>query len=122
MGASLWHATGAVITAVAIAFLPSSAEAGVPLPYQPWPRPTVVRPRAINPETVVLCDCLDSSYTISSQMAYFPGPPGEHPQDVAIVATKPKEAALWVNSETAARFTATNTVYVTILCPSRPVD
>lgn len=112
MGASLWHTTGAVAAAVAIALFPSMAEAGVPLPYQPRPQASIVRPRAINPETVVLADCLDSSFTISSQMAYFPGAPGEHPQDVAIVATNPKEAALWVNSETAARFTATNTVYV----------
>jgi len=122
MGASLWQAAGAVVSAIAVALFPSMAEAGAPLPFQPGPRASLLWARAsTNPETVVLADCLDSANIISSQMAYFPGPPGPHPQDVAIVATTPKEAALWVNSETAARFTATNTVCVAVVCPSLAV-
>ncbi|KAK1829339.1 hypothetical protein QBC39DRAFT_134645 [Podospora conica] len=118
MGRSIWQATGVVVVAIAAALLPSRAEAGIPLALPPRYRASMLGARASdNPETVVLADCLDSANIISSQMAYFPGAPSSRPQDVAIVATTPKEAALWVNSKTAARFTATNTVFVANIGP-----
>ncbi|KAK3990905.1 hypothetical protein QBC44DRAFT_324391 [Cladorrhinum sp. PSN332] len=73
--------------------------------------------RRLPGEHVTLSDCRDKANVFSSQAAYFPGDPGPTPQDVAVVATAPGEAALWVNTNTSALFTGTGVIFTASLGP-----
>lgn len=73
--------------------------------------------RRLEGEHVVLADCRDRRGTVSSQMAYFPGEPGPEPADVAVVVTRPGQAALWVNGNTSALFTDTGVTFTASLGP-----
>ncbi|KAK0611456.1 hypothetical protein B0T14DRAFT_389978, partial [Immersiella caudata] len=70
-----------------------------------------------NGEHVVLADCRDANAVVSSQIAYFEGSPGRIPKDVAVVQTKPGEAALWVNVETSGLFTDTGVTFLATIGP-----
>ncbi|KAK4447767.1 hypothetical protein QBC34DRAFT_123860 [Podospora aff. communis PSN243] len=70
-----------------------------------------------NGEHVVLADCRDANAVVSSQIAYFEGSPGRIPKDVAVVHTKPGEAALWVNAKTSGLFTDTGVTFIATIGP-----
>ncbi|KAH6615530.1 hypothetical protein B0J18DRAFT_282392 [Chaetomium sp. MPI-SDFR-AT-0129] len=68
-------------------------------------------------EHVVLADCRDPAGVLSSQMAYFKGPVGATPTDVAVVATPNGQTTLWVNANTTGLFTTTSVKFTANLGP-----
>lgn len=100
-------------------FTPTVAAAAVGLPAIPLQSSAHLPHlhRRNEGEHVVLADCRDNAGVISSQMAYFPGEPGDTPQDVAVVSTPAGQAALWVNTKTTGFFTVTSTTFVANLGP-----
>jgi len=68
-------------------------------------------------EHVVLADCRDGDGVFSSQMAYFPGPPGRKPQDVSVVATPAGQTALWVGRTTSSLFSTSGVTFTARLGP-----